>query len=104
MALSLNDQIKPQEPILAPVNDRERHPPSEQDRLSQATKSNKMHESIISENKDSKGVKESNQNKLRIDQENDDVPDYVDYPYAQNAICELADQFYIAFDPKSLIG
>jgi hypothetical protein len=72
--------------------------------MSEASKTNKMHDSIISYDKDSKGVKESNRTKLKIDEENDDVPDYVDYPFAETTVCELSDQFFIAFDPKSLIG
>jgi hypothetical protein len=71
MALSLNDQIKPEETLPnkdAFVTEKEKHPPSEQDRMSEAAKSNKMHESIISYDKDSRGVKDSNQNKLRIDE------------------------------------
>lgn len=72
--------------------------------MSEASKTNKMHESIISYDKDSKGVKDSNRTKLRIDEENDDVPDYVDYPFADTAITELSDQFWVAFDPKSVIG
>lgn len=50
-----------------------------------------MHESIISNDKESKGVKDSNQTKNRIDEEVDDVPDYVDYPITDSLICELAD-------------
>jgi hypothetical protein len=86
MALSLNDMVKPEELLakeaFVTANEREKHPPSEQDRLSEASKTNKMHESIISYDKDSRGVKDSNRTKLRIDEENDDVPDYVDYPFA----------------------
>lgn len=63
-----------------------------------------MHESIISYDKDSRGVKDSNRTKLRIDEENDDVSDYIDYPFADTAVCELSDQFWVAFDPRSLIG
>ena len=63
-----------------------------------------MHESIVSQDKDSKGVKESNNDKLRIDEENDDVYDYVDYPQKDAVVCELADQFFVAFDTNSLIG
>lgn len=32
------------------------------------------------------------------------MPDYVDYPYADYAVTELTDHFYVAFDPKSIIG
>lgn len=49
-------------------------------------------------------MKDSNRSKLRIDEENDDVPDYVDYPQKETIVCELSDQFFIAFEPKSLIG
>jgi hypothetical protein len=108
MALSLNDQIKPEETLLreafVTANEKEKHPPSEQDRMSEASKTNKMHESIVSYDKDSKGVKGSSRSKLRIDEENDDVPDYVDYPQKDTVVCQLSDQFYIAFEPKSLIG
>lgn len=47
MALSLNDMVKPEEAIakeaFVTANEREKHPPSEQDRLSEASKTNKMH-------------------------------------------------------------
>ena len=72
--------------------------------MSEVSKTNKMHESIVSYDKDSRGVKESNRTKLKIDEEYDDVPDYVDYPFAETTVCELPDQFCVAFDPKSLIG
>ncbi len=72
MALSLQDQIKPEETAIIKQafvtnNERQKHPTSEHDRLSQASRTNKMHESIASYDKDSKGVKESNHTKLRID-------------------------------------
>lgn len=41
---------------------------------------------------------------MRIDEENDDVPDFIDYPYGDYLICELPDNFCVAFDPKSLVG
>lgn len=34
----------------------------------------------MSADKDSKGFKDSNQTKLKIDEEVDDVPDYIDEP------------------------
>lgn len=47
MALSLNDMVKPEEALVkeafVTANDKEKHPPSEQDRLSEASKTNKMH-------------------------------------------------------------
>ena len=55
--------------------------------MSEASRTNKMHESIISVDKESKGVKESNKEKLRIDEENEDVWDYVDYPQREAVIC-----------------
>jgi hypothetical protein len=62
-----------------------------------------MHESIISHDKESKGVKGSKA-KLKIDEENDDAPDFVDEDMKNTVVCELADQFFVAFDPKSAIG
>lgn len=59
---------------------------------------------MVSYDKESKGVKESNKTKLKIDEENDDVPDYVDELQQENIVCELADQFFVAFDTHSLIG
>ena len=94
--LAAQDQVKPDEVIKDPgfvtnananaVNV-EKHPPSEADKMSEASKTNKMHESIVSQDKDSKGVKESNNDKLRIDEENDDVWDYVDYPQKEAVVC-----------------
>ena len=63
-----------------------------------------MHESIISNDKESKGYKESSKNKLKIDEENDDVPDYVDESIKGTVVCELADHYSVAFDPKSIVG
>lgn len=36
--------------------------------MSEVSRTNKMHESIVSYDKDSKGVKESNRTKLKIDE------------------------------------
>ena len=47
--------------------------------MSEASRTNKMHESMVSYDKDSKQMKESSKSKLKIDEEIDDVPDYVDY-------------------------
>lgn len=46
-----------------------------------------MHESIVSNDKESKGVKESSKNKLKIDEENDDVPDFIDEPMSSTLAC-----------------
>lgn len=35
---------------------------------------------MVSYDKDSKQMKQSSKSKLRIDEENDDCPDYIDYP------------------------
>lgn len=50
MALSLNDQVKPEEPLALGKEafvtsniEKEKHPPSEQDRMSEVSKTNKMH-------------------------------------------------------------
>jgi len=78
-ALSVQDQVKPEEGAVGKeAFVTEKAQPSEHDKLSEASKTNKMHESIVSYDKDSKGVKESSKNKLKIDEENDDVPDYID--------------------------
>ena len=72
--------------------------------MSEASKTNKMHESVVSNDKESKNVKESGKDKMKIDEEYYDVPDYVDEPLRDTVVCELADQFFVAFDPKSIIG
>ena len=104
-ALAAQDQVKLEEPTgkEAFVTEKAQQP-SEHDRLSEASKTNKMHESIVGYDKDSKGVKESSKNKLKIDEENDDVFDFVDEPMSKTHVCELADQFCVAFDPHSVIG
>ena len=48
--------------------------------MSEASRTNKMHESIVSYDKDSKQMKESSKSKSKIDEEVDDVPDYIDEP------------------------
>jgi hypothetical protein len=40
---------------------------SEHDKMSEASRTNKMHESMVSYDKDSKQMKESSKSKLRID-------------------------------------
>ena len=77
-ALAVQDQVKPEEGTGKEAFVTEKAQQSEHDKLSEASKTNKMHESIVSYDKDSKGVKESSKNKLKIDEENDDVPDYID--------------------------
>ncbi len=76
MMISQNDQIKVEEQpntILGPpgkeafVTANEKNN-SEHDRMSEVSRTNKMHESMISYDKDSKQMKESSKSKLRIDE------------------------------------
>lgn len=114
LAVSLNDQIKVEE-VFQPIpsnlpagkeafvtNNNEKNN-SEHDKMSEASKTNKMHESIVSYDKDSKQMKESSKSKLRIDEENDDCPDYIDHAMNELIVTELADQFYVAFNKSSYI-
>ena len=41
---------------------------------------------------------------MKIDEENDDLPDFVDETVKDTVICELGDQFFVAFNPSSLVG
>lgn len=58
---------------------------------------------MISYDKDSKQMKESSRSKLRIDEEIDDVPDYIDYSMEELSVTELSDGFYVGFSKNSLI-
>ena len=69
----MQDQIKPEEIVgtggkeAFVTNNEKEKGLSEQDKMSQASRTNKMHDSILSYDKDSKGVKDSSKTKLRID-------------------------------------
>jgi len=76
---------------------------SEHDKMSEASRTNKMHESMISYDKDSKQMKESSKSKLRIDEENDDVHDFTDYPMEDLIVSELLDDFFVGFSKNSHI-
>ncbi len=49
-------------------------------------------------------MKESSKEKLRIDEENDDCPDYVDNQVAEMAVAQLADGFCVGFIKQSFVG
>lgn len=42
-------------------------------------------------------MKESSKSKLRIDEEIDDVPDYIDEPMNDVMVTELSDGFFVGF-------
>jgi hypothetical protein len=76
---------------------------SEHDKMSEASRTNKMHESIVSYDKDSKQMKDSSKSKLRIDEENDDLHDFTDYPMDDVVVAELSDNFWVGFARNSHI-
>lgn len=62
-----------------------------------------MHESMVSYDKDSRQMKESSKSKLRIDEENDDMHDFTDYPMDEVVVAELSDNFFVGFARNSHI-
>lgn len=48
-------------------------------------------------------MKESSKSKLRIDEENDDLHDFTDYPMEDLLFAELSDHFFVAFSKNTYI-
>jgi predicted RNA polymerase sigma factor len=82
MALSLQDQTPTEEPPSNPNAHKEPFVTTQNqdtlDRMSEASKTNRLHSSAMSKDEDSKVNKESSQEKQKIDEEFDDITDYND--------------------------
>ncbi len=69
------------------------------EKMSEASKTNRLHSSVMSKDEDSKANnKDSSQDRHKIDEEFDDLADYVDINMEDRLICELGDNFCLAFE------
>ena len=99
MALSQQDQIVPEDAGKdGPHGNNQVLNTESMEKMSEASRTNKIQSSVMSRDGDSKHNRESGQEKQQIVEEFDDVADYNDHNMENVCICELGDNFYLSFE------
>lgn len=102
MALSQQDQIHPEDGgkdgLITNVN--QVLNTESMEKMSEASRTNRIQSSVMSRDGDSKHNKDSGQNKQQIVEEFDDVADYNDHNMEDLCICELGDNFFLSFEKE----
>lgn len=68
------------------------------EKMSDASRTNRLHSSVMSRDGDSKAKEENQREKQKIDEEYDDVADFTDHNMEEMMVCEIADGFFLAFE------
>ena len=100
LALSLTDQIKPEDGTgkEAFVTNNQQVNTDSMEKMSDASRTNRLHSSVMSRDGDSKAKEENQREKQKIDEEYDDVADFTDHNMEEMAVCEIGDGFFLAFE------